>query len=125
MTVINIHSIKDALTRGTLLELSTDYRTSTTVRSILPSETPCAITPAAFGQHVRPGPARGAELGVETIGVFLRSTLGLGGGSSPAAETKFLGTSWSDQLKLEWYAPDKRWVILLPHEQLQPVAKLT
>jgi len=128
MTVIKIESIKDAVRIGALIELSSDYRTSTSVRTCLPRDTACAISPAAFRQHVQQGTAGERRLGVETLCGFLSRAFGLGGKPvQPDSGFQFLTEADKPQsrpLKLEWYEPNKHWVILLPDEQLRPVLKL-
>jgi hypothetical protein len=128
MTVINIQSVKDAVHTGTLIELSSDYRTAASVRTLLPKNTPCAISSAAFRKHIHGPTAGDKRSGMETLCVFLSRAFGLGG-IPPTADSRFQlpgdGVKLLSQpLKLEWYAPDKRWVILLPDEQLQPAMKL-
>jgi len=128
MTVINIESVKDAVDTGSLIELSSDYRTSASVRALLPKNTPCAISPAAYRQHTQQPTAGERRFGMEALCVFLSRAFGPGGTPSPGdSRFQFLweGAKLQSQpLKLEWYAPDKHWVILLPDEQLQPVLRL-
>ena len=128
MTVINIQSIKDALHAGTLIELTSDYRTSATVKTFLPKNTPCAISSAAFRQHILQPTAGERRFGMNALCVFLGRTFGLGGTPLPGESRLRLhgedSKPQSQPLKLEWYAPDKHWVILLPDEELRPVLKL-
>jgi hypothetical protein len=128
MTVINVQSIKDAVRMGTLIELSSDYRTSAFVRTILPKNTPCAISPAAFRRHVQQGTAGERRSGVEALCVFLSSAFGFRGKPSQADSglqfPREGGKLQGQPLKLEWYAPNEHWVVLLPDEQLRPVLNL-
>jgi hypothetical protein len=58
MTQVNIQSIRDSVQKGNLIELSSDYRTSGTIRAYLPDETRCAMSATAFRQHVLQGKRR-------------------------------------------------------------------
>ncbi len=66
---------------------------------------------------------------MEAIGAFLTKVLGLREKPSPSdLEFRFpgeVGPLASCSLKLEWFAPDQYWVILLPHEQIHSVLKLS
>lgn len=129
MAVIHIESIRQAVNKGTLIELADDYRTSRTIRACLPWQTsyPFAISTTAYSQEVQSGTVGDRHSRMDAIGVFLGKFVGHSGNPSPAdLELKFPGQAGStarNSLKLEWFAPNKYWVILLPHEQLQQVLK--
>jgi len=130
MASIVIESIRQAVSKGTLIDLAEDYRTSRSIRACLPRQTtyPFAISAAAFSQEVQPGTQRDRQSRLDAIGAFLTKVLGLR--EKPKAADLELhfpghaGQSNSCALKLAWFAPDKYWVMLLPDEQLQPALKL-
>lgn len=130
MTVIHVQSIQDAVNKGALIELASDYRTSRTVRAWLPKQTPYpfAISTAAYHQHVEQGTAGEKLSRTEALCVFLSKAVGLDGQSSRSnVEVRPPGNGGKLQehpLKLEWYAPNNYWVILLADEQIQPGVKL-
>jgi hypothetical protein len=127
MSVINFRSIPDAVSKGALIDLSNDYRTSGTVRACLSPQTTCtfAISKAAYSRYLQP-PAQDRNARVEAVCFVLRTVLGFKRApSSSDLEFRLLGRSGTPEdpaLKLEWYAQDKCWVVLLADEQLQPVA---
>lgn len=124
MAVIQVQSIHDAVSKGTLIELAKDYRTSRTVKSCLPDETShaCAISTAAFCQHIQQGTPREKQAKMEGLCLFLSRAAGLGTKPSRSDPKSREGAQPEGlPLKLEWYAPDKYWVVLLPDEQIQPV----
>jgi len=124
--VIRISSVKDAVNQGTLIELSRDYRTATAVRAILPKDLPCAMSMTAFRQHVHQQTADGRRTGVQALCAFLSEAFGLRGAPAGAESPISLpppGAQPSNgQFKLIWYAPSRCWVVLLPHEEIQPAA---
>ncbi|NQU09834.1 hypothetical protein HQ590_03515 [bacterium] len=127
MTVINISSIKDAVNKGTFIELSSDYRTASSVRAFLPREIPCAMSAAAFHQHVERATADERRLSLQRLCAFLSSRMNLHG-KLARSETRSQSPDAKDPspplpLKLEWFAPDKYWVILMPDEAIQPIVK--
>ncbi len=128
MTIINIQSIKDAVSKGSLIELASDYRTSGTAKAFLPKNLSCAMSMEAYRQNVRRGMTADRRSGVETVCAFVGKALGLGGNASqPEYRFKFPRQNeqpQNDPLKLEWYAPEKYWVVLLPDEEIRPVLKL-
>ena len=128
MTIINIQSIKDAVSKGSLIELASDYRTSATAKAFLPKNLSCAMSMEAYRQNVQRGMTVDRRSGVETVCAFLSKALGLGGDASqPDFRFRFpreCEKSQNDPLKLEWYAPEKYWVVLLPDEEIRPVLKL-
>jgi len=130
MAVIHVQSIQDAVSKGTLIELANDYRTSRTVRAFLPRQTTysLAISTAAFSQRVEQGTVGDKQSRMEAICAFLNKALGLSGTPSPTALwftfPGAIGTPENFSLKLEWFAPSKYWVVLLPDEQIRPILKL-
>ena len=123
MTQLDVQSIQDSVRKGTLVELSSDYRTSRTVRAYLPEQIQCAMSSTAFRQHVLGGPAGATQSRVEAICAGLGNLLELGENTSPPG-TAFQvrgenGQSHSYPLRLEWFAPNKCWVVLLPEESLR------
>jgi hypothetical protein len=126
MTEVEVQSIQDSVRKGTLVELSTDYRTSRTVRAYLPGQAPCAMSTTAFRQHVLQGTAGEKRSRVEAICAVLGNVLKRGGEvSQPWFEFRFHGKDGRPQsypLKVEWFAPNKYWVVLLPNECLRTVA---
>ena len=127
MTQVGVQSIQDSLLKGRLVELTSDYRTSTTVRAYFPEKTQCAISATAFRQHVLQGTADEIRSRVDAICAALGSVLKLNGEApGPRFEFRFFGGNGrpeSHPLKLEWFAPNKHWVVLLPDENLQTVMK--
>ena len=125
MTIINIKSIKDAVSKGSLIELASDYRTSGTAKAFLSKNLSCAMSMKAYRQNVHGGTAVDRRSGVETVCAFLSKALGRGGDASqPDSKFKFPREGekpQNDPLKLEWYAPEKYWVLLLPDEEIRPV----
>ena len=127
MPVIRVQSIPDAVSKGTLIELANDYRTSGAMKACLPSQTACAfaISTAAFSQQVHQGTAGDKRSRIEALCAFLKRVLGYSGRPSPSdLQFRLSGESGKPEdrpLKLEWYAPNRYWVILLSSEQLQPV----
>jgi hypothetical protein len=129
MAVIHVHSIQDAVSKGAFIEPASDYRTSRTVRACLPKQTRCAfvISTAAFSQQVQQGTVREKQTRMEALCAFLSKSIGLGEKPSPSRlEFRLPGENGETEnslLKLEWYAPNNYWVILLPDEQIQPIMK--
>ena len=64
MTIINIRSIKDAVSKGSLIELASDYRTSGTARAFLSKNLSCAMSMGAYRQNVHGGTAVDRRSGV-------------------------------------------------------------
>jgi hypothetical protein len=129
MAVINIRSVQDAIGKGTLIDLGNDYRTSATVRSYLPRGTGygCAISTAAYSQHVKAGTTGDQDSRMEAICSYLSKAIG-GDGKPPQPKLEFkvpgeAGKGWTIPLRLEWSEPSKYWVIMLADEQLQAGAK--
>jgi hypothetical protein len=127
MTHLDVHSIKDSVQQGTLVELSSDYRTSSTVRAYLSPQVPCAMSTTAFRQHVLQGTAGEKRSRVEAICAVLSNALKVGG-EAPQSWVEFTfrgndGRPQSYPLKVEWFAPNKCWVVLLPEESLRLVGK--
>lgn len=52
MSQVEIQSIQDSLRKSTLVELSSDYRTSDAMRAHLPTPAQCAMSITAFRQHI-------------------------------------------------------------------------
>jgi hypothetical protein len=127
MTHLDVHSIKDSVQKGTLVELSSDYRTSSTVRAYLPERAPCAMSTTAFHRHVLQGAAGEKRSRVEAICAVLSTVLTMSGEAPrPWFEFKFWGADGRPQsypMKVEWFAPNKCWVILLPDESLRTVER--
>jgi hypothetical protein len=127
MTHLNVHSIKDSVQQGTLVELSSDYRTSSTVRAYLSEQVLCAMSTTAFRQHVLQGAAGEKRSRVEAICAVLSNALKLGGEAPQSCfDFKFRGEDGRPQsypLKVEWFAPNKCWVVLLPSESLRGIEK--
>jgi hypothetical protein len=127
MIQVEIQSIQDSIRKGTLVELSSDYRTSRAMRAHLPTPAQCAMTSTAFRQHVLQGTTVEKLLRVEAICAVLGTVLKLNGKSPGGSfEFRFFGDDGRPQsvpLKLEWFAPNKHWVVLLPNEQLRSVAQ--
>lgn len=127
MTQMNIQSIHDSVQQGTLVELSSDYRTSSALRAHLPKPAQCAMSITAFRQLILCGTPVEKRSRVEAICAVLGNMLKLNGGAAGGwFEFRYFGDDGQPRsfpLKLEWFAPDKHWVVLLPDEQLQAVAK--
>jgi hypothetical protein len=127
MSVIRVQSIPDAVSKGTLIEPANDYRTSGTMKACLPSQTTCAfaISTTAFSQQVQQGTAGDKRSRMEALCAFLKKVLGYSGRPSQSdLQFRLPGESGKPEerlLKLEWYAPNRYWVVLLSNEQLQPV----
>jgi hypothetical protein len=122
MKLIEVETFADAVRKGTLVDLSNDYRTSRTIYSYLPRPTRCAMSAAAFRQNLVQGTAGERQLRIESICTVLTSILAAREADErPSVEFSFRGTDGQPQgerLKLQWFAPDQYWVVLLPDEQL-------
>jgi hypothetical protein len=127
VTIINVQSIKDAVSKGTLIDLASDYRTAGIAKASLPKNTACAMSMEGYRQHVQQGSTSDRRSRVEAICSFLGKALGLGvKPSKPDSRFRFPKVGAipeSPLLKLEWYAPDEYWVVLLAEEELRPVLK--
>jgi len=127
MTIINVQSIKDAVSKGALIDLVSDYRTAGIAKASLPKNTPCAMSMESYRQHVQRGTISDRRSRVESICSFLGKALGLGiKPSQPDSRFRFPKQGEipeSTLLKLEWYAPDECWVVLLAEEELRHVLK--
>lgn len=125
MAVIDIKSVQDAIAKGKLIDLASDYRTSGTVRACLPrlAFPAVAISVSAYLRHVQSGTSGDPSSRLEAVCAFLSKALGVDGKPpQPDLEFKILGENgrgWNVPLKLEWYGPSKYWVILLTDEQLR------
>jgi hypothetical protein len=75
MNQVDVLSIKDSVQQGTLVELSSDYRTSGTIRAYLPENTRCAMSATAFGQHVLQGTAGEQRSRAEAMCAVLSNVL--------------------------------------------------
>jgi hypothetical protein len=130
MAIIQVESIHHAISKGMFIELARDYRTSRTVKAFMPDATSCvcAISTAAFSQHIQQGTARERQSKMEALCIFVSQSVGHRGKPSPPEHKSifFREDPKPDAfpLKLEWYAPDKYWVVLLPDEQIQTAAAL-
>jgi hypothetical protein len=124
-TPVDVQTVQDSIMKGTLVELSSDYRTSGTVRACLPKQTLCVMSTTAFRRHLLQGTANEKQSRVEAICAVLSSALKSGEQTSqPWVEFKFCGEDGRPQshpLKLEWFAPNRCWVVLLPDEHLRSV----
>ena len=125
MPTIHISSIRDAVTNGTLIDLASDYRTSQTVRACLPrsGSYPFAISTAAYRKEVERGAVGDQRSRMELICSFLSKLLGRDDRPT-GSKLEFRFPAQSGQLdpcalKLEWFAANQYWVILLPDEQIQ------
>jgi hypothetical protein len=127
VTIINIESIKDAVSKGTLIDLATDYRTASIAKSSLPKNAACAMSLEGYRQHVQQGSVSDRRSRLEAICMFLGKALGLGGNpSQPDSRFRFPKAGAipeSSLLKLQWYAPDAYWVVLLAEEELRPILR--
>jgi hypothetical protein len=127
MTIINVQSIKDAVSKGALIDLASDYRTAGVAKASLPKNTACAMSTEGYLQHVQQGTTSDRRSRVEAICSFLGKALGLGiKPSQPDSRFRFPRVGAipeSALLKLEWYAPDEYWVVLLAEEELRTVLK--
>jgi hypothetical protein len=127
VTIINIQSIKDAVSKGTLIDLATDYRTAGIAKASLPENTACAMSLEGYRQHVQQGSASDRRSRLEAICMFLGKALGLRvNPSQPDSRFRFPKAGAipeSSLLKLEWYAPDEYWVVLLAEEELRLVLR--
>jgi hypothetical protein len=126
-TQVDVKSISNSVQKGTLVELAGDYRTSRTVRAYLPVQPLCAMSATAFQQYVMQGKAGKFQSRLEAMCLVLGNLLKL---KAPAPELTFEfrvldkdGQTQVCPLKLEWFAPDKYWVVLLPHEFLQSLPR--
>jgi len=127
MTLVDVQSIQDSVRNGTLVELSSDYRTSATIRACLPGPFLFAMSTTAFHRHVLQGTAGDTRSRLEAICAVLSKVLKTGGEvTRPWVEFTSLGKGGqphSYPLKLEWFAPNRCWVVLLPDEQLRTISK--
>jgi hypothetical protein len=127
MTIINVQSIKDAVSKGTLIDLASDYRTAGVAKASLPKNTACAMSMEGYRQHVQQGTTSDRRSRFEAICLFLGKALGLGiKPSQPDSRFRFPRAGAipeSPLLKLEWYAPDEYWVVLLAEEEIRPTLK--
>lgn len=119
--------MQHAISKGALIDLATDYRTSRTLRAWLPPTAAgaFAISAAAYHEQVTAAAADLRQSRLEAICVLLSRVSA--SADQPAAPDQ-RGTSrpvrelpGSPPLKVEWYAPGNYWVVLLPGEQLQPL----
>jgi hypothetical protein len=130
MAVIEMRSVPHACSVGTLVDLGRDYRTARTVRACLPNQPTYdfAISTNAYRRHLQAATPREMQSSLEAICTYLGRVTGLTGQLSTAdSEFHFpgnLGQAANCWLKLEWYAPNKYWVLLLPEEQLRSGLKL-
>jgi hypothetical protein len=127
VAIINVKSIKDAVSNGTLIDLATDYRTASVAKASLPKNTACAMSLEGYRQHVQQGSAGDRRAKLEAICRFLGKALGLAiNPSQPDSRFRFPQAGAipeSSSLKLEWYAADEYWVVLLAEEELRPVLR--
>lgn len=127
ITLVDIQSIKASVQKGTLVELSSDYRTSNIVRAYSPAQPKWAMSITAFRRHVLQGTPNEKHSRVEAICAVLSNLLMRGGqASQPWIEFQFRGEDGRPQsypLKVEWFAPNQYWVVLLPDESLRTVEK--
>ena len=123
MAVIPIPSIKYVVRQGKLVDLSNDYRTGRTVRASLSGQAHYAMTAAAFGQYVQQPSGEEMRARVDGLCASVNDTLRRGGQPFTLDfEYRFFGGDRKPQscpLKLQWFAPDRYWVISLPDEVLR------
>jgi hypothetical protein len=123
MATIHIPSIKDVVRQGKLVDLTSDYRTATTVKTSLPERTYCAMSAEAFRQSLQQPPVEDIRPRVEALCASLREALGHSGKPSEADfEYRFFGRDRKPQscpLKVRWFAPNRYWVILLRDEEIR------
>jgi len=127
VTIINVKSIKEAVSKGVLIDLASDYRTASVAKASLPKDAACAMSMEGYRLHLQHGSATDRRSRLEAICMFLGKALGLGvKPSQPDARFRFPKGNpipESSLLKLEWYAPDEYWVVLLAEEELRPVLR--
>ncbi len=127
MIPVDVKSIQDSVQKGTLVELSSDYRSSRTVKAYLSEPSRWAMSIDAFRQHVMQGTADEKQSRLTAICMALSDALKQSGEKLQSSfEFGFKGEGGQIQrhpLKLEWFAPNQYWVILLPSEHLQMVLK--
>jgi hypothetical protein len=127
VTIINVQSIKDAVSKGTLIDLVSDYRTAGIAKASLPKNTACAMSREGYRQHIQGGTISDRRSRMELMCAFLGKVLGLGiKPSQPDSQFRFPQTGATPEitpLKLEWYAPDECWVVLLVEEEIRSVLK--
>jgi hypothetical protein len=127
-TLIYADSIREAVTNGKLVELSSDYRTAGAVRATLPLDTSYAATPAAFNAHIRGGVL--TELGLR-IDAFCRDLGKAIQAHTHGTTSDFIithigrdGQARYHALKLNWLAASRSWVVSLPDEEVRLRAAL-
>ena len=123
MAVIEVQSIKELVKVGKVVDLTNDYRTAITVRSSLPGSSFYAMSAGAFRQFLQQQSVDDMRTRVDGFCDSLSHALGVTGKpATPAFEYRFFGRDRQPQscpLKLQWFAPDRYWVILLPDEEIQ------
>jgi hypothetical protein len=123
MTVIQFRSIKDVVRQGKLVDLTNDYRTARILRASLPAQTHFAMTAGAFRQHLQQDSAGEMRARVDDLCASLNDALRRAGKPSTLDfEYRFFGGDrkpTSCPLKLQWFAPNRYWVILLPDEDIR------
>ena len=129
MSVIYVRSIAEAVGKGTLIDLVNDYRTSGIIRGYLPRDTDyrLAISSTAYGRHVLQSTAQERPARLEAILFFVKRIFEFNGKPS-ASDLRFqlVGSSGRPEypaLKMEWYAPNMYWVVLLADEQLEAIER--
>jgi hypothetical protein len=123
MTVIEVPSINDVVRQGKLVDLTNDYRTARIVRSSLPDKSSYAMTAAAFRQHLQQISGEEMQSRVDALCASLNDALRrVGQPTTTDFEYRFFGGDRKPQsspLKLQWFGPNKYWVILLPDEDIR------
>lgn len=122
--VVYAGSIREAVTNGKLVELSSDYRTSGAVRATLPPETSYASTVSVFNQHIREGGLAELDARIDAFCRDLRRAIDAHGhGLAPAdfllAQRGPDGQVKYHALKLSWLAASSSWVVSLPDEEVR------
>ena len=125
MTVIQVQSIKDVVRQGKLVDLTNDYRTARTLRASLPDQTHFAMTAGAFQQYLQERSGDEMRARVDGLCASLNDALRRAGKPSTLDfEYRFFGGDRKPQsgpLKLQWFAPNRYWVIMLPDEEIRPM----
>ena len=120
---MQVPCIKDVVRQGKLVDLTNDYRTASIVRMSLPDESHYAMTASAFRQHLQQRSGDDMRTRVYALCSSLNDALrGAGKHSAIDFEYRFFGGDRKPQsrpLKMQWFAPNNYWVILLPDEDIR------
>lgn len=127
VVTIPIRSVQHAVSNGSLIDLATDYRTARTLHACLPAHDAraFAISADAYREHVLSVQPGVRQRRLEAI-CFMAIKAADHEQDSPAtnlpAQPRALEPALAAvPLKVEWYSPNRVWVVLLHTERLQPL----